>query len=138
MNLQIFICILFILLALPLATIAWTARQAALELNVLPTEETQTRGESPLVREPDGSLTQTFTMQLLVSERVTVKRVMGPATLWPGNTVRKRTNLGCQCCVAWTDRDTRWHVGTLSFSKCPPISFKAPRGFDGRARLITT
>jgi hypothetical protein len=93
MNLQIFIWILFILLALPLATIAWTARQAALELNVLPTEETQTRGESPLVREPDGSLTQTFTMQLLVSERVTVTRVMGPATLsangrtWAANAV---------------------------------------------------
>lgn len=93
MNLQISIWILFALLAVPLATIAWTARQAALELAQLPTEEPQTITESPLIREPDGSLTQTFMVQMPAGHSVTVTRVLGPVTLsangraWAANTV---------------------------------------------------
>lgn len=93
MNLQVSIWILFVLLAVPLATIAWTARQAAAELALLPTEEPQTMTESPLIHEPDGSLAQTFIVQIPTSHSVTVTRVLGPVTLsangrtWAANAV---------------------------------------------------
>lgn len=93
MNLQLVIWVLFLLLAVPLAMTAWTARQAAIELATIPNEEPKYVDESPLIREPDGSLTQTYVVQLPAHHSVTVTRFVGPWTLsangriWAANAV---------------------------------------------------
>lgn len=89
----IVIWFLFLVIAVPLATIAWTARQAALEISAIPMEEPKTVAESSLAREPDGTLSQTFMVQMPGSQRVTVTRIIGPWALsangrsWAANAV---------------------------------------------------